>query len=349
MDTNLQKATAPTRVISRRVISIKDIEDALQFSIAQLAELEKLKACQNIVIKPNLCCRKPSQSGATTDVALVRSVVELIREINPLAEISVVESNNFAIKADKAFELHGYNELTNKYPNVKLVNLSKERKYYVEIDGHFLANLLIPKTLLKMDYFISLTTLKTHAFERISGVLKNQFGCITGTYRKKLHPFLSEVLTDLNSVYKPNLCIIDGRIAMEGFGPVDGTPVHIGLLIIGNDPVATDAVAAQMMGFNPESVPHLKYAAKHGFGDIKNIAVSENVSFKLKSVSIIKYMGFRLFLKFLRYIEYLRNMQILVRKTRNASSTVSLSYVWRRLTINFVLKTVKNLIFKRDG
>ena len=69
--------------------------------------------------------------------------------------------------------------------------------------------------------------------------------------RAGFYPFMSKVLTDLNLVYKPDLCIIDGIPAMEGFGPTDGTPFLTNLLIMGNDPVATDSVAAQIMGFNP--------------------------------------------------------------------------------------------------
>jgi len=136
---------------------------------------------------------------------------------------------------------------------------------------------------------------------------------------------------------------------MEGFGPVDGTPVHCGLLIIGNDPVATDAVAARIMGFSPKSVPHLNYAAKQGIGNIDSMTVGESISFNFKFIPIIVYVACRLALKFQRYVEYLRNLQILVRRTRSASSSVGLSYIRRKLTIDFAIRNIKNWIFKKDG
>ncbi len=54
--------------------------------------------------------------------------------------------------------------------------------------------------------------------------------------------------------------IIDGEIGMEGAGPMQGDPRPSGIYIGGDDPVAVDAVAATMMGFDIKKIPVIKGA-----------------------------------------------------------------------------------------
>ena len=54
--------------------------------------------------------------------------------------------------------------------------------------------------------------------------------------------------------------VIDGIVGMEGNGPVDGDPVHSGVIIAGTDPVATDMVAARVMGFDWRKIPVIREA-----------------------------------------------------------------------------------------
>jgi uncharacterized protein (DUF362 family) len=55
---------------------------------------------------------------------------------------------------------------------------------------------------------------------------------------------------------------------MEGNGPISGTPVNSGMLVFGDDPVATDTVGARVMGFDPAKITYLAEAARFlGQGD----------------------------------------------------------------------------------
>ncbi len=56
------------------------------------------------------------------------------------------------------------------------------------------------------------------------------------------------------------LSIVDGIVAMEGNGPVAGTPKPAGVLVAGTNPVAVDAVCARLMGFDSEKIPLLRRA-----------------------------------------------------------------------------------------
>jgi predicted dehydrogenase len=103
----------------------------------------------------------------------------------------------------------------------------------------------------------------------ITCILKNQFGITPIKKKSQYHTNLSEVIYDLNLLKKPDLSLIDGIIAMEGSGPVDGIPKPIGLLIAGNDPVATDHACARIMGIPMRMIPSLKLALKKGLGSKK--------------------------------------------------------------------------------
>jgi uncharacterized protein (DUF362 family) len=52
------------------------------------------------------------------------------------------------------------------------------------------------------------------------------------------------------NIRKRYFSIVDGIISMEGNGPVAGEPKNTGIIIMGIDPAAVDAVSAKLMGFN---------------------------------------------------------------------------------------------------
>ena len=71
-----------------------------------------------------------------------------------------------------------------------------------------------------------------------------------------------------------SLAVIDGWFGMEGNGPVDGTPVEMGLALANTDFVAADALGASLMGFDPSEVGYMTYArGRLGEGDLSKIRV----------------------------------------------------------------------------
>ncbi|HEU5118991.1 MAG TPA: DUF362 domain-containing protein, partial [Isosphaeraceae bacterium] len=66
----------------------------------------------------------------------------------------------------------------------------------------------------------------------------------------------------------PHVSVVDGFVAMHGEGPRHGTPVKLGVVVAGTNPVAVDAVSASVMGFDPQSIGYLSYANTAGLGPI---------------------------------------------------------------------------------
>jgi uncharacterized protein (DUF362 family) len=55
--------------------------------------------------------------------------------------------------------------------------------------------------------------------------------------------------------------VVDGLVAGEGNGPLDPTPVPAGVILCGRNPVAVDAMAARLMGFDVYRLPIVWRAA----------------------------------------------------------------------------------------
>jgi uncharacterized protein (DUF362 family) len=56
--------------------------------------------------------------------------------------------------------------------------------------------------------------------------------------------------------------IADAIIAMEGNGPLAGTPRPLDTIVLADDPVAADATCARLMGFAPDRIAHVRETAK---------------------------------------------------------------------------------------
>jgi uncharacterized protein (DUF362 family) len=146
----------------------------------------------------------------------------------------------------------------------------------------------------EVDVFISVAKMKVHSTTGVTLALKNLFGIppISGykrskddTNRSAFHESTTYdrrvpgVIVDLNLARPVHFALIDGvRTAEAGAGPWDKGygPVRPGLLVAGKDPVATDAVAAALMGFDPQAPSgshpfeyadnHLDLASQAGLG-----------------------------------------------------------------------------------
>jgi uncharacterized protein (DUF362 family) len=77
--------------------------------------------------------------------------------------------------------------------------------------------------------------------------------------------------------------VIDGIIGQEGQGPTMGTPKQTFLLIAGEDPVAVDTIAVNVMGLDKERIPVIVKTAqmRHRLGtsDMNRITVKSNIDY----------------------------------------------------------------------
>ncbi len=222
--------------------------------------LDELKNKNKVIIKPNLCYIAPWESGVTTNVELIEYLIKYLRSYHPNLQIIIVESDNNDRKCDDAFDQLGYTPLKTKY-DVELLNLTKEPYQEIVIPNlHYTIN--IPEIFFEDVFFISVAHLKVHSYQKMTGIYKNQFGCVPDEIKGRYHQYMEETLYSLNKLIKPDISIIDGKIGLEGIGPVTGTPIKVDLMLMSSDPTGIDTIAVKIMGLHPWEVPHLQYAYK---------------------------------------------------------------------------------------
>jgi uncharacterized protein (DUF362 family) len=236
----------------------------------------KFQSTDVVAIKPNLCCIKGPETGATTDIRVVEGIIRYLQEEFHVSDIAVVESDGTQVLADMAFKLLGYESLSKRL-GVKLVNLSKAPFLPKVFDKNvFLKKIQYPSILSTANCLISVPKIKMHTLCSFGGTMKNQYGCNPYPKKSIYHKNLHDCLVDLNAVFKPQLIVVDGIVAMEGRGPVDGIPIKMNTLIFGRDLVAVDYLIARIIGVNPNRVKYLVEARKRGLGTTNYQIVGAN-------------------------------------------------------------------------
>ena len=241
---------------------------ARAFDILDFNFNEKIK---QVVIKPNMCYYWDYSTGETTDPRTVSAVIDYIRNcLGKDVSILVAEADASAMKTEYAFKILGYEDLS-RTKNVQLVNLSHgdivDAKVKVEKKEFVLPTNNI---LLKADLVINVPKLKTHQAVGFTCALKNMFGAIAKPRKYAYHKMLSHVIVAANKIVRSDITIVDGIIARGS------CPKKLGAIIAGNNPLATDFVAAEITGFNPRKIRYLNMAEKEGIGNVNGIELFED-------------------------------------------------------------------------
>ena len=290
----------------RSVIAIKtateagllnEIHDCLQESGC----LKRIEASNSIVIKPNLITDNPAyiESGANTSMAVLTSLLRIIRKIKPDARIVIGESDvGTKVKGrllSEAYRIMGFHDLCEKF-NVTAVNFSEEEKVKIPLEkGLYFKEITVPAEAFKADLIIGIPKIKTHKYAKLTCSLKNMFGMIPNPKRVIYHNHLDEAIVDINQAFgRKTIALVDGIVSMEGNGPVYGTPVKTDVILASTDLVALDYVVAKMIGLDPDDIPYIRLAESVGLGQTENIRTfgGQNLQWAFKKSGTLLYTKF---------------------------------------------------------
>ena len=146
------------------------------------------------------------------------------------------------------------------------LNVDDVEKVSLRTHASRLKELYLPKTVLGVDFLVSLPKMKTHHWAGVTLSLKNMFGVVPGSCygwpKNVLHwAGIDHAILDINAAVRPDFAIVDGIIGMEGNGPIQGVSKACGVLVLGDDPVAVDSTCARIMGLRPEKIPYIARAS----------------------------------------------------------------------------------------
>jgi uncharacterized protein (DUF362 family) len=205
-----------------------------------------------------------------THPEVVRALGELVRDAGA-KEILIVE----AVYEWASYRLWGYEEIAEEI-EATLVDLNAPEPYSdfaataVGSDPLIYKEFTFNHVLEDVDAFMSVSKLKNHWWAGVTHTMKNLFGLVPARFYalEKEHNWRSafhgegdapttripRVINDLNRARPVHLGLVDGvKSAQSGEGPwIEGfSSIEPGVLLAGKDPVATDAVATAVMGYDP--------------------------------------------------------------------------------------------------
>ena len=248
------------------------IYSLLKTGIQELGGLSSLIGKEEkILLKPNLLKKAEVEKAVITHPVVVGAFARILRE-EGYKNIVLADSCGHGTTR-QVIQGTGMDTYLKKY-DISALDYTKG----IHVDnpsGIQAKEFILPQELLEADCVISLSKMKTHALERITGAVKNSYGFVYGKNKAIGHTkypsadSFARMLIDLNQYVKPRLYVMDGIVAMEGNGPGSGDPVNMNVILLSTDPVALDSVFARLVHLKPEMVPTNYHGEKMGLGTCK--------------------------------------------------------------------------------
>lgn len=253
--------------------AIKDCLELLQV-------LPAINSNDVVVITPNWVNKKKSpDSGVVVGPESLRQIITLIKQKQP--KRIVVATGTADGETDDVMDTVGFGKVIRE-EGVEFIDLNHGPFTRITLNHSIISSTNINRLLEEVTILISFTQLKQHEEATISAAIKNialgwppadehghpKKDC--GIHRE-LHGFISAMAEQIPI----DLSIVSASPAMIGTGPSNGIARHTGLVIGGCDPVATDTVAARLMGFKPQAIRYLFECSnkKLGESDIEKISI----------------------------------------------------------------------------
>lgn len=220
---------------------------------------------KRVLLKPNLV-EFDAATVINTDPRVILAALEVFRSLGA-SEVVIGEGpghrrDTYDLAADA-----GYRKTIPKFDDI-FVDLNRDDVSPVQgFAGE--REMFFSRSVLSADIIVSLAKMKTHHWAGATLTMKNLFGLVPGSVygwpKNKLHYIgIPESIAALNRQFRNTFGIVDGILGMEGNGPIQGTPKHSGVLVMGRDLVAVDATCCRIMGIDPEKVEYMEKTASLG-------------------------------------------------------------------------------------
>ncbi len=216
---------------------------------------------KRVVLKPNLVDYLPGDA-INTHPLLILAATEAFRRMGA-SSVVVAEGPGHQRDTQLVLSQSGYQTFLHE-EKIRFVDLNRDELVRTRLRADYtgMKQLWLPRTVLQADYIVSMPKIKAHHWSGVTLSMKNMFGIVPGARygwpKNILHwKGIQESILDLCATVPIHFVIADGIVAMEGNGPLNGTPRALGKIVLADDPVAADATCARLMGFQPERILHI--------------------------------------------------------------------------------------------
>ncbi len=266
------------------VVTGSDFLESTLKAVDLLGGIEKfVPKNSTVAILPNTQSKHP---GTYTNPDIVRAVIRMCKKAG------AKEINCLSWLPRKFWEATGLaGSLKEEGAGLKIVDLKDESLFKtISISkGTILKETKIMKEIFNHDVFINIPITKDHAGNKFTGTMKNLMALNfpkvnrffhTGDFKTRPDDIahLDQCIADLNTIIKPDLCVVDATkfITTNGpFGP--GKLLKPQKVVAGVDRVAIDAYCTTLWGMKGEDIIMIKQGFEHGLGQInlKKIIIKE--------------------------------------------------------------------------
>ena len=141
-----------------------------------------IKRDEKILLKPNVLAGDKPERCVTTHPSVLKAVGRLLRD--QTGNLYYGDSSGFG-KSVNQLRKSGLSSVAERL-GLELADFENGREVTF-VDSPFTKKFVIARGVLDSDGIISLAKLKTHQLTRITGAVKNQFGCIPGFLKPEYH------------------------------------------------------------------------------------------------------------------------------------------------------------------
>ena len=217
---------------------------------------------KQVVLKPNLVDYAPGDA-INTHPRLLLAAAESFRRMGAK---SVVVAEGPGHQRDTELVLsQGGHERALRDERIQFVDLNRDELIRTPLRASYtgMKHLWLPRTVLEADFIVSIPKIKTHHWSGVTLSMKNMFGIVPGSKygwpKNILHwTGIEESILDICATVPISFVIADGIVAMEGNGPLNGTPRNFRKIVLADDPVAADATCVRLMGFDVSRITHIR-------------------------------------------------------------------------------------------
>jgi uncharacterized protein (DUF362 family) len=216
-----------------------------------------------VLIKPNIGWERTPAQAANTDPEVVAALTRACMEAGAR---EVIVTDIPCTDQDIAFRRSGIADAARKAGANVLMPQDAARGSLV-IPGKSGAWTTL-EAYARATKVINVPVAKHHGKPKLTAGLKNWFGLVEHD-RVLFHAGLSESIVALASLMRPTLTVIDCTRVLLRNGPSGGNLADVKRLdtiAMGLDPVATDAWAAEQIGFRAAQIEYLTLAEQRGLG-----------------------------------------------------------------------------------
>jgi len=258
------------RVILRRCETYDP--DRIRALIGEALDDLDIKPAGRTLVKPNTVIAHPRFfPHAFTRAEVLDGLFGALRQrADEVTDLALGERCGITIPTRHAFAQAGYLPVLRKHRvRASYFDEMPQVRRALEAAGRLRDFVYVPRDVAQADFLVAVPKFKAHPWTKVTFNLKLAIGLQDDSHRLIDHDHhLHTKIADLYEIVRPRLSVVDGIIA-GAHTMLTPEPFPLGLLIVGDDALATDVVCTRIAGLDPREVEHIRIVAERGWGSLR--------------------------------------------------------------------------------